>query len=99
MAQKSLHSKSKQKSAGALRKYVGEAKKKFTYTKKRSSVEAKAKANYINSVEAAMASRVPSDQRSRLAVVKPGGPIEKKKHQKKPLTRGRTRKSARKASK
>ncbi|KAL7699347.1 hypothetical protein N2W54_007862 [Lotmaria passim] len=93
MAQKSLRSRSKPKSAGALRKYVGEAKKKSTYTKTKNSAEHKARAHYISSVEAAMASRVPSDQRSKLSVVKPGGPVEKKKHMKKPLTRGRKRKA------
>lgn len=92
MAQKSLRSKSKQKSAGALRKYVGESKKKSTFTKSRNTPEAKARANYISSVEAAMASRVPSDQRSKLSIVRSGGPMEKKKHMKKPLTRGRKRK-------
>ncbi|KAK7201013.1 hypothetical protein NESM_000160800 [Novymonas esmeraldas] len=92
MAQKSLRSKSKEKSAGALRKYVGEAKKKFTYTKAKKTPETKARANYIKSVEAAMASRVPSDQRSKLSIVKAGGPREKKKNMKKPLTRGRKRK-------
>lgn len=94
MAQKSLRSKSKGKSAGALRKYVGFAQKKHTTTtnKHRHSVEARARAHYINAVETAMASRVPSDQRSKLSVVRPTGPIEKQKHKKKPLTRGRRRK-------
>lgn len=97
MAQKALHAKSKPKSSGALRKYVGEAKKKSTFTKKHFSAKAAGKANYISSVETAMASRVPSDQRSKLSVVKPGGmKIEKPKNKKKPLTRGRTRKSDRK---
>lgn len=93
MAQKTLRSKSKSKSAGALRKYVGEAKKKFTYTKTKNTAENKARAHYISSVEAAMASRVPSDQRSKLHVVKSSGPMEKKKNMKKPLTRGRKRKA------
>jgi hypothetical protein len=93
MAQKSLRSKSKQKSAGALRKHVGEAKKKSTYTKTKDSAECKARAHYISSVEATMASRVPSDQRSKLFIVKPGGPMEKRKRMKKPLTRGRKRKA------
>eukprot|EP00796_Vickermania_ingenoplastis_P008358 gene8357-gene6556 len=94
MAQKALHSKSKQKSSGALRKYVGEAKKKTTTTKRKSGASGTAAANYINSVEAAMASRVPSDQRSKLNIIKPSGaPTEKAKHKKKPLTRGRTRKA------
>lgn len=99
MAQKSLRSKSKAKSAGALRKYVGEAKKKATYTKRLNTVEAKARANYIHSVEAAMASRVPSDQRSKLTIVKSSGPVTKQKNAKKPLTRGRTRKADRKPKK
>ncbi|CAJ1009928.1 hypothetical protein Q4I28_005242 [Leishmania naiffi] len=92
MAQKSLRSKSKHKSAGALRKYVGEAKKKSTYTKAKKTPEAKARANYISAVESAMASRVPSDQRSKLSIVKSSGPTLTKKHIKKPLTRGRKRK-------
>lgn len=96
MPQKTLHSKPKQKSSGALRKHVGEAKKKFTYTKRRNSLESKARANYISGVEAAMASRVPSDQRSKLSIVKPTGPVVKAKNKKKPLTRGRTRKADRK---
>lgn len=93
MAQKSLRSKSKAKSAGALRKYVGEAKKKKTFTKTKNTAENKARAHYISSVENAMASRVPSDQRSKLSIVKSSGPAEKKKHMKKPLTRGRKRKT------
>ncbi|KAG5498212.1 hypothetical protein JIQ42_03016 [Leishmania sp. Namibia] len=93
MAQKSLRSRSKPKSAGALRKYVGEAKKKSTFTKAKKTPETKARANYISAVEAAMASRVPSDQRSKLSIVKSSGPMVKKKHIKKPLTRGRKRKS------
>ncbi|KAG5474294.1 hypothetical protein LSCM1_03074 [Leishmania martiniquensis] len=92
MAQKSLRSKSKQKSAGALRKYVGEAKRKSTFTKAKKTAESRARANYISAVEAAMASRVPSDQRSKLSIVKSSGPMENKKHMKKPLTRGRKRK-------
>lgn len=97
MAQKALRSKPKQKSSGALRKYVGEAKKKSTFTKRRSTATGTASANYISSVEAAMASRVPSDQRSKLTVVKSAGPpAEKAKNKKKPLTRGRTRKADRK---
>lgn len=96
MAQKSLHSKSKQKSSGALRKHIGAAKKKSTHTKRLNSAEAKARANYISGVEAAMASRVPSDQRSKLSIVKPAGPMVKAKGKKKPLTRGRTRKADRK---
>ncbi|CBZ28422.1 conserved hypothetical protein [Leishmania mexicana MHOM/GT/2001/U1103] len=92
MAQKSLRSKPRHKSAGALRKYVGEAKRKSTFTKAKKTPEAKARANYISAVETAMASRVPSDQRSKLSIVKSSGPAAKKKHMKKPLTRGRKRK-------
>lgn len=92
MAQKTLRSKSKGKSAGAKRKYVGESKKKSTFTKTKNTPENKARAHYIATVEAAMASRVPSDQRSKLHVVKSTGPKEKKKNMKKPLTRGRKRK-------
>ncbi|KAG5500385.1 hypothetical protein JKF63_03477 [Porcisia hertigi] len=94
MAQKSLRSKAHKKSAGALRKYVGEAKKKSTYTKAKKTPETKARANYISAVETVMASRVPSDQRSKLSIVKPSGPMGKKKHMKKPLTRGRKRKGS-----
>lgn len=94
MAQKTLRSKTKGKSAGALRKYVGEAKRKSTFTKRRNTPEAKAQANYIQSVEAAMTSRAPSDLRSKLTVVKTSAPmLSKKKHMKKPLTRGRKRKN------
>ncbi|CCW62409.1 unnamed protein product [Phytomonas sp. EM1] len=92
MAQQYLRTKSKAtKSAGAARKHVGEAKKKSTYTKAKNSVERKARANYINTVEAAMASRVPSDQSFKLRIVKPATQ-QTKKHMKKPLTRGRKRK-------
>lgn len=93
MAQKRLGARSKTKSSGALRKLVGEAKRKTVRAKKSSIV-----GNYIDSVEAAMASRVPSDQRSKLHIVKSSGPPTntKTKNKKKPLTRGRTRKSERK---
>ncbi|EPY31874.1 hypothetical protein STCU_03150 [Strigomonas culicis] len=96
MAQKSLRSKSKSKSAGALRKYVGSAPRKSTLSKAKKSTKAKAQANYINSVETAMASRVPSDQRSKLNIIRPAGPLEKRKNRKKPLTRGRVRKGDKK---
>ncbi|KAH9586100.1 hypothetical protein LSM04_000890 [Trypanosoma melophagium] len=100
MAQKALRGKSRAKSVGALRKYVGESKKKTVHTKSRKTVEAKAQANYISSVEAQMASRVPSDQRGRMTIIKPTTPDalgKKKKNMKKPLTRGRKRKSAKKS--
>ncbi|KAG8348377.1 hypothetical protein TRVL_00794 [Trypanosoma vivax] len=98
MAQKSLKGKSRGKSVGALRKYVGESKKKTVFTKSRKTLQTKARANYISVVESHMASRVPSDQRGRLTVVKPdaGKQPKKKKHMKKPLTKGRKRKSAKK---
>lgn len=97
MAQKSIRSTTKSRSHGALRKMLGSSKKKTVHSKKRNTPEAKARANYIIGVEAAMASRVPSDQRSKLLIVKPGsGPVEKPKNKRKPLTRGRTRKSERK---
>lgn len=97
MAQKALGSKSKPKSKGALRKDVGEAKKKSTFTKRRSDPTGRANANYITRVETAMASRVPSDQRTKLSIVKSSGPlVTKTKNKKKPLTRGRTRKGDRK---
>ncbi|CCW68745.1 unnamed protein product [Phytomonas sp. Hart1] len=92
MAQKRLSAKSKAtKSAGAMRKHVGDAKKKSTFTKAKNSIERKARSNYIHSIEAAMASRVPSDQSSKLKIVKPA-PVQRKKNMKKPLTRGRKRK-------
>ncbi|RNF26867.1 uncharacterized protein Tco025E_00949 [Trypanosoma conorhini] len=101
MAQKGLKGKSRGKSDGALRKYVGDSKKKTVHSKRRNTVEAKARANYVSAVESHMASRVPSDQRGRLTVVKPtAGQTKlsgKKKNMKKPLTRGRKRKSAKKA--
>lgn len=97
MTQKALRSKPKQKSVGALRKYVGEAKKKSTFTKRRPDSTGTANANYITGVENAMASRVPSDQSFKLTIVKPSGSIGMKaKNKKKPLTRGRTRKADRK---
>ncbi|EPY38517.1 hypothetical protein AGDE_03925 [Angomonas deanei] len=96
MAQKSLRSKSKNKSVGALRKHVGDAKRKSVHSKSKKDSKAQAQANYIKSVETAMASRVPSDQRSKLKVVKASGPAEKKKNMRKPLTRGRVRKGDRK---
>lgn len=96
MAQKALRSKAKPKSSGAQRKHVGAAKKKHTYTKSKATPVKRAQAKYTASVEAAMASRVPSDQRSKLSIIKPSGPISKQKHMKKPLTRGRTRKGSKK---
>ncbi|ORC89748.1 uncharacterized protein TM35_000112820 [Trypanosoma theileri] len=100
MAQKALKGKSRAKSVGALRKYVGESKKKTVHTKSKKTVEAKARANYIASVESHMAARVPSDQRGRMTIIKATGPdavVKKKKNMKKPLTRGRKRKGAKKA--
>ncbi|ESS66786.1 hypothetical protein TcG_04984 [Trypanosoma cruzi] len=101
MAQKRLKGKSHEKSGGALRKSVGDSKKKTVYGKRRKTIEAKARASYASAVESRMASRVPSDQRGRLTVVKPTAgqtsQREKKKHMKKPLTRGRRRKDAKKA--
>ncbi|ESL08645.1 hypothetical protein TRSC58_03649 [Trypanosoma rangeli SC58] len=100
MAQKCLKRKSRVKSDGALRKYVGDSKKKTVHSKRRNTVEAKARANYVSAVESHMASRVPSDQRGRLTVVKPtAGQMQQKKmkNMTKPLTRGRKRKAAKKA--
>ncbi|SCU71163.1 uncharacterized protein TEOVI_000274300 [Trypanosoma equiperdum] len=97
MSQKGLKGKTRGKSEGALRKYVGEAKKKTVFNKGRKTLQTKARANYISAVESHMASRVPSDQRDRLRVVKATGGLQpKKKHMKKPLTRGRKRKGDKK---
>eukprot|EP00758_Cryptobia_borreli_P012045 Tbor_TRINITY_DN5714_c3_g3::TRINITY_DN5714_c3_g3_i1::g.19587::m.19587 len=89
----------KGKSSGSVRKKVGTTKKHLAYSGRASgknSLRDKANSTYISSVEASMASRLPSDQRSKLTVVKPGANPSaiqsNKKHQKKPLTRGRKRK-------
>ena len=94
--------KDARRSAGAIRKAVGVTIKHKNYTNKHLNKNAfrdQAASSYINSVETSMASRLPSDQRSKLTMVKgQGGPSStvlattNKKHMKKPLTRGRKRK-------
>ena len=94
--------KNARRSAGAIRKSVGATAKHKNYTSKHSGKNIfrdQATSSYITSVETSMASRLPSDQRSKLTMVKSqGGPSStvaassSKKHMKKPLTRGRKRK-------
>lgn len=88
------------KSAGAARKNLGLTQKHKSYGKNKmnNAVRSQAGASYINQVESSMAARLPSDQRDKLKMIKATGngsvhqAITKKKHMKKPLTRGRKRK-------
>ena len=83
----------KAKSVGGKRKLVGQTKKhKHTSNQGRNAIRDKATSQYINFVERTMTSRLPSDQRDKLCIVKPSGPVEEKKGKRKPLTRGRKRK-------
>jgi hypothetical protein len=93
MAQKGMKAAKKTKSSGAKRKVIGFTKKhKHTSNQGRNAIRDQATSQYINFVERTMASRLPSDQRDKLSIVKPEGPKEDKKGKRKPLTRGRKRK-------
>lgn len=95
-AAKSKHEKSK----GAKRKQVGkQAGKSKGTTLPANKLRDEASRFYTRSVEADLASRLPSDQRDKLTVLRnaPGmKPVlqgMKKKHMTKPLVRGRKRKA------
>jgi len=95
MPQKKLavHGKKKMASAGSQRKQIGITKKhKHTTMKGRQKIRDKANSHYVEFVEKSMASKLPSDQRDKLTVVRSQGAPVKKKNMKKPLTRGRRRK-------
>lgn len=94
MVQRSKLKSNKSQSKGAARKKVGiTAKHKKHNSVGRNKIRDQATASYVNAIEGQMASRLPSDQRDKLSVVRSSGPIDPKKNRKKPLTRGRSRKS------
>ncbi len=87
------------KSQGAKRKRVGmQAGKSKGSTLAPNRIRAEAARQSVRSVEADLASRLPSDQRDKLTVLRDAPNLKpllaglKKKHMKKPLTRGRKRK-------
>uniref|UniRef100_A0A7S1Q6S7 Uncharacterized protein n=1 Tax=Neobodo designis TaxID=312471 RepID=A0A7S1Q6S7_NEODS len=82
-----------QKSKGSARKTVGQTKKNMR-SESKDYLRDKAGKSFINAIENDMASRVPSDQRAKLTLLKAKGPIIKNRSsgKKKPLTRGRKRK-------
>lgn len=89
------------KSVGARRKHVGHtAKNMRSGIKNKDPLRNRASAGFASQVEADMSTRLPSDQRDKLTVLRTAlkkgteGVIAKKKlkHMKKPLTRGRKRK-------
>ena len=95
MVQRATLKSRKSQSVGSAKKKVGHTPKhKHTNNQGRNAIRDKATSTYINTIEGQMASRLPSDQRDKLSVVKSSGPvtIQSKKGKKKPLTRGRKRK-------
>jgi hypothetical protein len=89
--------KQQKQSKGSARKVTGETKKNMR-TMRSDYLRDKAGKSFINLIENDMATRVPSDQRAKLTVLKAKGPSIKGKSsgKKKPLTRGRSRKTAEK---
>ena len=85
-----------QKSKGSTRKTVGQTKKNLR-AEPQDYLRDKAGRSFINAIENDMACRVPSDQRSKLTVLKGSKATIKNRSsgKKKPLTRGRTRKERR----
>jgi hypothetical protein len=93
MVQRGTLKSNKIQSKGAARKKIGyTAKHKKHNSIGRNKIRDQATAQYVNAIEGQMASRLPSDQRDKLSVVRSSGPIDPKKNRKKPLTRGRSRK-------
>ncbi len=93
--------KKKAKSDGSQRKKVGkqQGRSKGT-TMPKNKLRDEATKFYGRAVEADLASRLPSDQRDKLTVLRNAPKMKpvlagmKKKHMKKPLTRGRKRKAS-----
>jgi hypothetical protein len=80
-------------SKGSDRKKFGKTSKNMR-TVRNDYLRDKTGKSFIGAIENEMASRVPSDQRARLSVLKSTGPAIKNRvaGKKKPLTRGRSRK-------
>lgn len=83
----------KQSSKGSQRKKTGHTSKNLRAVKQ-DYLRDKTGKSFIGAIETEMATRVPSDQRAKLTLLKTsGGPIVKNRSgKKKPLTRGRKRK-------
>jgi hypothetical protein len=88
----------KKKAKGATRKHVGKNGKSTGSTMPSNMVRDEASKLFVRSVEADLAAKLPSDQRDKLTVLRNAANLKpllagmKKKHMKKPLTRGRKRK-------
>ncbi len=82
------------RSAGSARKILGHTGKNMRAARS-DYLRDKAGKSFITAIENEMATRVPSDQRAKLTLLKAkGAPIKNRKQgKKKPLTRGRSRKS------
>ncbi len=92
----------KNKSKGANRKHVGKhVGRSKGLVMPNNKIREEAGKLFVRSVEADLASRLPSDQRDKLTVLRNAANLKpilsgmKKKHMKKPLTRGRKRKAQR----
>lgn len=98
---KSIKAFAKKQSAGAARKKLGHTAKNMRT--KVNVLRDKLQSSFSNAIEQQLASRVPSDQRDRLTVLRDAqrnghltaGTTNPLKHKKKQLTRGRRRKSER----
>lgn len=84
----------KASSGGSQRKKLGKTKKAHN-TVRSDYLRDKAGKSFMQAIENEMATRVPSDQRAKLTLLKSSGPVltNKKTGMKKPLTRGRSRKA------
>ncbi len=91
----------RKKSKGADKKKVGQAGKSKGTTMPANSIRDAAGRLFVRAVESDLAARLPSDQKDKLTVLKNAPSVKhliagmKKKHMKKPLTRGRKRKANR----
>src|SRR3989338_7063723 len=88
----------KKRTKGANRKHVGKTTRSMGLTMPSNKVREEAGKIFVRSVEADLAAKLPSDQRDKLTVLLNAANLKpllagmKKKHMKKPLTRGRKRK-------
>ena len=89
----------KNKSKGADRKHAGKTRRSNKLIAPKNNIREEAGKIFVRSVEADLASKLPSDQRDKLTVLRNSANLKpllsgmKKKHMKKPLTRGRKRKA------
>lgn len=88
------------KSIGSKRKHEGRAAKPSTRRAPqplaKNKIRDKAARGFMQAVEASMATKLPSDQRDKLTILRTAGAglgLKTKIHKKKPLVRGRKRKN------